>query len=633
MNRGGLLTEYGFDERGLPASITAGHVMQHEYNFDNNGNLMHRQDNLSEQKDSFTYDNLNRLIGYTVKKNETLLTNHSYEYNSMGNIASKSDIATGILGYGEDEKPPHALTSISDVNNNFPTANLSITYTHFNKIDTLSEDNRNYTVLYGIDDERRRTIESIIGDNDEEEKYTRYYIGNYEEEYHDGNIKKIHYLRGGAIYIENTQPKRGQAEGLHYGYYDYLGSLIALADEEGAVVERYAYDAWGKRRNPDNWAQGDMRTNFAVNRGYTMHEHLDEFGIINMNGRVYDPWTASFFSPDPYIQAPDNWLNYNRYAYCYGNPFKYTDPSGEIIGTIIAVAAIIGAAVGGYQGYKMGKENGATGWDMFGHIAGGVIIGGVAGGASAVVGVAAGGSLAVAGIGGFGGGVIAGGAAGATGGFINGAGMTALGGGTFGEAMSAGGMGALMGVASGAVLGGVSGGISAVRQGRNFWNGAMPMANTSVQLPKVNTDAMISKPKDVGQVLGNKVSDMQTLPNRNNGIYTLEGRSISIANTTSEFSTAKVVRYGIRGDLIKASGMKPGKSAQAHHVFPVKYAKEFMTAGIDVNKYGAWWNTATHQQNAYQYNMLWGEFFEKYPNPTQTQIFNKAIELKNFFGD
>ena len=52
----------------------------------------------------------------------------------------------------------------------------------------------------------------------------------------------------------------------------------------------------------------DSRISFIVNRGYTGHEHLDAFGIINMNGRVYDPLTAMFFSPDPYVQAPGNWL-------------------------------------------------------------------------------------------------------------------------------------------------------------------------------------------------------------------------------------------------------------------------------------------------------------------------------------
>jgi hypothetical protein len=29
--------------------------------------------------------------------------------------------------------------------------------------------------------------------------------------------------------------------------------LIAVTDENGTVVERYAYDPWGARRNPDNW--------------------------------------------------------------------------------------------------------------------------------------------------------------------------------------------------------------------------------------------------------------------------------------------------------------------------------------------------------------------------------------------
>jgi hypothetical protein len=57
------------------------------------------------------------------------------------------------------------------------------------------------------------------------------------------------------------------------------------------------------------------------------------------------PLTASFFPPDPFVQAPGNWLNYNRYAYCYGNPFKYADPSGESVIVMIGLTLI-----GGYLG-------------------------------------------------------------------------------------------------------------------------------------------------------------------------------------------------------------------------------------------------------------------------------------------
>ncbi|NDW17676.1 hypothetical protein D0T53_01940 [Dysgonomonas sp. 216] len=69
--------------------------------------------------------------------------------------------------------------------------------------------------------------------------------------------------------------------------------------------------------------------NCLLHRGYTMHSHIDEFGYIHMKGRVYDPETMQFISPDPYIQTPGDWLNFNRYSYCLNNPFKYTDPNGE----------------------------------------------------------------------------------------------------------------------------------------------------------------------------------------------------------------------------------------------------------------------------------------------------------------
>ena len=80
------------------------------------------------------------------------------------------------------------------------------------------------------------------------------------------------------------------------------------------------YDVWGK--------QTITKNTIGITRGYTGHEHWNQFGLIDMNGRFYDPQIARFLSPDPYVQDPSVVQNYNRYSYCMNNPLKYTDPSG-----------------------------------------------------------------------------------------------------------------------------------------------------------------------------------------------------------------------------------------------------------------------------------------------------------------
>lgn len=134
-----------------------------------------------------------------------------------------------------------------------------------------------------------------------------------------------------AIYIiENGLGK------LYYTASDHLGSICQIIETNGTVAEETNYDPWGRTRNADNWTYTDVLTlqarslqNNITNRGYTGHQMLDEFGIIDMNGRIYDPVLARFFSPDPFVQAPNNTQSFNRYSYCVNNPLRYTDPTGE----------------------------------------------------------------------------------------------------------------------------------------------------------------------------------------------------------------------------------------------------------------------------------------------------------------
>jgi RHS repeat-associated protein len=123
---------------------------------------------------------------------------------------------------------------------------------------------------------------------------------------------------------------------VEYWHKDHLGSLVATTDQAGAVTARYSYDPFGKRRT----ASGNYDANGALvidwnsgsngtDRGYTGHEHLDDVGIIHMNGRLYDTLLGRFLQVDPLIQDPLNLQNFNRYGYCYNNPMTCSDPSGQ----------------------------------------------------------------------------------------------------------------------------------------------------------------------------------------------------------------------------------------------------------------------------------------------------------------
>jgi RHS repeat-associated protein len=103
---------------------------------------------------------------------------------------------------------------------------------------------------------------------------------------------------------------------------------MKIIRSDGYTVEEYSHDPWGNPRNPNDCSFDNVNTNFLIGRGFTGHEMLPEFQLINMNGRMYDPVIGRVLSPDNYVQNPENAQNYNKYQYCLNNPLKYTDPTG-----------------------------------------------------------------------------------------------------------------------------------------------------------------------------------------------------------------------------------------------------------------------------------------------------------------
>ena len=111
---------------------------------------------------------------------------------------------------------------------------------------------------------------------------------------------------------------------MYHTFKDHQGSLAAAV--HGNTVERLSHDPWGRRRNPAGFCYDNVSHTF--DREYTLHEHYDDFGLVNMNGRMYDPFTASSLSADRFVQDPSSAQGFNRYAYCMHNPLRYVDPSG-----------------------------------------------------------------------------------------------------------------------------------------------------------------------------------------------------------------------------------------------------------------------------------------------------------------
>jgi RHS repeat-associated protein len=163
------------------------------------------------------------------------------------------------------------------------------------------------------------------------------------------------------------------SENIHYLHTDHtstalstgLGSWTAVTDQTGTVVDEQSYDAWGNRRNPYTWRKTGLWQTPRYDRGFTGHEHLDGFQLINMNGRMYDPVVSRMLAPDNFVQTPDFSQNFNRYSYALNNPLMFTDPSGELFGIddaiVITALAIIGAYTGGV-GMNEGEMNPLS-WD------------------------------------------------------------------------------------------------------------------------------------------------------------------------------------------------------------------------------------------------------------------------------
>ncbi len=322
-----ITTEYAYNTatnwlEGIQSHHTQGavEVQNLAFTYDNIGNLTQRLDYLQGLTEDFTYDGLNRLTSSIIPFQDTV----DIEYDILGNITSKSDV--GAYFYGENGAGPHQLTRIegNGTQSCIPSSVTDFTYTSFNKVQTISRDSFRQEIDYAPS--YSRTVQRYFVNDSLVKK--KIHVGSILEiEVTDSLARALHYIRGGQGVVAVHNEQTNGESFTHYWHKDHLGSLQAVSDEDGELVQVLSYDAWGKRRNPDG-SSIEEEEEHEYDRGFTGHEHIDWFSLINMNGRIYDPVVGRFISPDPFIQDDMDLQNLNRYSYVLNNPLSYNDPSG-----------------------------------------------------------------------------------------------------------------------------------------------------------------------------------------------------------------------------------------------------------------------------------------------------------------
>ena len=351
-------------------------VSNQSFVYDNIGNMKQRYDAATGLNEAFAYDTLNRLTSTSAQAGTGPLTQVTVTYNEIGNIMSKSDIGTYTYASlkPDGSARPHAVSRIVmndgvteygaytyDANGNQTSgAGRTMVWNSWNMPTQITGTGKNtptgttsstFQFVYNASHER---VKEILPDGTEVRNMSpRVDTGiHIEVRIKNGVTTLMSSLYAGNMpfgaartVISATGVKTNTTA---YYHTDHLGSIIAITNDAGTVVERRSYDAWGKRRNSNGTAMNNAFVTPDVRYAFTGHEDLGEIGLIHMNGRLYDPATGRFISADPTIQYPDDMQNYNRYSYINNNPLSATDPSGHgfFKSLFKAIGHVFKAAVG-----------------------------------------------------------------------------------------------------------------------------------------------------------------------------------------------------------------------------------------------------------------------------------------------
>jgi RHS repeat-associated protein len=302
------------------------------YAFDAVGNLELREDQRVGRVERFVHDALGRVTGWDNDAGTV-----RFVYDDLGNLTERiSSEGVEVFEHSPLEHGPHQLAAHHPLDResykiHYDTLGRRVRGPH-ERIEYSRHDLPTY-VLSSTGEESRFFYDAFGRRSAKEsgKNFTHYVAGLFERRETAEGLGFVAYVSAGDRSVAqvalrpDADVRTGETAYLHV---DHLGSTSLVTDGAGDVVERVRHDPFGRRLDERLEPMStDLSDLGGVRRGFTGHEQDDDLGWINARGRIYDPNTARFLTPDP-IWHPEISQGLNPFSYVRNRPLTLIDPSG-----------------------------------------------------------------------------------------------------------------------------------------------------------------------------------------------------------------------------------------------------------------------------------------------------------------
>ena len=308
---------------------------------------------------TYTYDGLNRL---TAADYESGVYYH-YTYDAVGNRLNETRKANSTLPevvntYTYDAA--NRLTKVNetnyswDANGNLLSDGVN-TYTYNSANQLTHQVNATDDFSFTYNGQGDRISKTIVG-KDEGGAFSQ--TINYALDLNSGLTQVLQ--EGYYTTFLYGAPTAGSGQGERILQETMDGEDYFLADALGNVRQLVSGIAPDAKVNLvlDYTPFGEIVNQTGTGRTeYGFTGELQDGGLVHLRARDYAVADGRFLSRDSWEGDANQPYSYNKWIYAYGNPYRYSDPTGH---TPAIVAALIPGLVGGTAGFVGGAILGAA---------------------------------------------------------------------------------------------------------------------------------------------------------------------------------------------------------------------------------------------------------------------------------